>query len=341
MPIKKLTLIEIKERLKVINPNIKILSKKYVNAPTKLKCKCLIDNNIWECSWNNLQSNHGCPVCSSTSNGNRCRLTLKEAKRELKKINSNISILSSEYINNHAKLKCKCLVDKNEWYVSWNGLKAGKGCPVCAIVSRSNKCRLRIEEVKNRIKIINPNVEILSVEYTNSTSRLKCRCLIDNSVWYAMGGNLLSGHGCPNCCIKARSGSKSSSWKGGITPLHNYLRNRTINQWKQDSMINCGFKCAITGQRFDVIHHVIGFDQILKETLETIGLPIYQEINLYTQDELILIENKCLAIHYKYGLGICLTEGIHKEFHLIYGYGNNTKEQFEEFKQNKITNEAS
>lgn len=43
--------------------------------------------------------------------------------------------------------------------------------------------------------------------------------------------------------------------------------------------------------------------------------------------------------------GITLSESIHKEFHAIYGNGNNTKEQFLEFinnlyKEKRITNDG-
>ena len=37
--------------------------------------------------------------------------------------------------------------------------------------------------------------------------------------------------------------------------------------------------------------------------------------------------------------GILLCVNCHKEFHKIYGYGNNTKEQFKEFYKNKTNKE--
>lgn len=64
-------------------------------------------------------------------------------------------------------------------------------------------------------------------------------------------------------------------------------------------------------------------------------MPLYNKIKLYTEDELKILLNKCLEIHYHYPLGVCLEIILHKEFHRIYGNSEFTPEQFKEFYYNK------
>jgi len=93
---------------------------------------------------------------------------------------------------------------------------------------------------------------------------------------------------------------------------------------------------VITNKKFDVIHHLYNFNSILKETLKILDIPIHKNIKKYTIKELTLISRTCEQIHYKYGLGVCLSKEVHKEFHSLYGTKNNTKEQFEEFKMKAL-----
>ena len=120
-------------------------------------------------------------------------------------------------------------------------------------------------------------------------------------------------------------------WKGGTSPIQQYFRKK-IEPWKLDSMKQCNYKCVITGKSFNVIHHLYSFTSIITETLNNLNLPIYKEINKYSDDELNRIEEECLNLHYKYPLGVCLTNEIHKLFHKVYGTGNNIPSQFEDFK---------
>ena len=136
---------------------------------------------------------------------------------------------------------------------------------------------------------------------------------------------------CRQCYIDDNKKENHYFWKGGISPLHNYLRDKII-QWKKDSMKECNYKCVITGIRFDDIHHLYGFDLILNELLQELNLELKEIISNYNDEELILLENKCIELHNKYPLGVCLEKNIHKLFHKVYGGGSNTPEQFEEFK---------
>lgn len=128
----------------------------------------------------------------------------------------------------------------------------------------------------------------------------------------------------------------NGNWNGGITRLTEYLRHN-LDQWKQDSFKLYNYRCAISGTKKDlIVHHLYNFSNIVRETMEEINLPIYETVAEYTPEELLLIIETCQKKHNKYGLGVVLCEEIHKEFHSEYGLKNNTPEQFEEFKNNKL-----
>ena len=92
-----------------------------------------------------------------------------------------------------------------------------------------------------------------------------------------------------------------------------------------------GFKCVITGENFDHVHHIYGFNRILQETIKAENLPIRPIIGDYTQDELDRLAKRCLEIHFKHGLGACLTKEKHEKFHKIYSYNIYTSDDFEKF----------
>lgn len=54
-------------------------------------------------------------------------------------------------------------------------------------------------------------------------------------------------------------------------------------------------------------------------------------INDYSKEELRLILDKFRERQSTYPLGVCLTKEIHELFHRLYGYGNNTIEQWNKF----------
>jgi hypothetical protein len=127
-----------------------------------------------------------------------------------------------------------------------------------------------------------------------------------------------------------RFGSLNPNYKGGISALYQELR-RNLKQWKIDSVKNGNYVSILNGNRFDDIHHLYSFDNIVKDTLSETGLPLYKDISSYSDEEIKQLIDKCLEIHYRHPLGVCLEEKHHLKFHEEFGYGNNTEEQFNEF----------
>ena len=162
-----------------------------------------------------------------------------------------------------------------------------------------------------------------------------CDCGTRKSVMkQSLESGLTVSCGCYN--IACRQGENSPKWKGGITPLSKYLRG-VVSEWKDDTRRMYGSKCDITGYETNLVHHLYPLSFIIEETLDALKIDIRDSISCYNREELDRIKEKCLEVHYKYGLGVCLIEELHKEFHSIYGYGDNTPEQYYEFKNNKLS----
>ncbi len=60
--------------------------------------------------------------------------------------------------------------------------------------------KLTFKDVKDRLREINPNIDIVSDEYKNTDTRVVCRCKIDGCNWDATVTSLLhQKSGCPKC----------------------------------------------------------------------------------------------------------------------------------------------
>lgn len=140
--------------------------------------------------------------------------------------------------------------------------------------------------------------------------------------------------GHPACSIKNRRNKlgchrADSTTKYDDTAL--YIR-RHNDSWKLESMRRCGYKCILTGERFDDIHHLTSQNTIIRATYmaENINVENFN-INSLNDNERAAFLSAFYKEQSKHPFGVCLTRDIHKHFHNEYGYGNNTPEQFYEF----------
>lgn len=127
-------------------------------------------------------------------------------------------------------------------------------------------------------------------------------------------------------------GKDNGNWKGGLTPLYHELRSE-ITDWKNKSMEKCNYKCVLTFKNFDNIHHLYPFKNIVDEVFDLLEIDKRQQVKDYSEEEFSKIREKLIELHDFYGEGVCISKELHKIFHDVYGYKDNTPEQFYEFEK--------
>lgn len=121
------------------NGQISLLSK-YTGICDKIKCKCNIDNTVWETTATALLNNNSiaCPTCISNKISSKFKMSHKEFLNKLNKTNPDIEPLG-KYDGSAKKLLCRCKVHNHTWYVTPNKLLTRRtGCPKCASYHNEN-----------------------------------------------------------------------------------------------------------------------------------------------------------------------------------------------------------
>lgn len=133
-------------------------------------------------------------------------------------------------------------------------------------------------------------------------------------------------------------------YKGGITPISNYLRTiLTVKQWRKDTYVRENYTCQLTGKHVhggnSDVHHLYGFNTIVKEAHDLHNIQIKEIVSDYTEQELKLLEDYVTSWHTDTTNAVLLSDEVHDLFHHEYGYGDNTPQQYEEFKQRYLAGE--
>ena len=164
------------------------------------------------------------------------RYTIEEFKNKLLDINSNIEIISDEYINNHTPLKCKCKICNNEWEAKPQHLLRGHGCLKCHL----NKISLNINDIQNKVE----NITIISIE----NNKLNCKCDICGYEWQTYKSCILQGHKCPQCAIKRRTLTNEEF----INRLNQINKNIILLEEYNGAHNKIKVKCKICKQEYKV-----------------------------------------------------------------------------------------
>jgi len=265
-------------------------------------------------------------------------------------------------LNSHVLVEVKCDYCKTPYSISYKNYNnrnkdiINKDCCGNCIAKKNTESNLlvygvhstmQIPEISNQIKLTydyikrkfeERNYILISTEYIHNTLPLHfiCKEHLDKGVQSIIWTQFNRGFGCNYCSwdkiSELRSGENNPNWKGGISSLQIYLRDK-INQWKIDSLHFFNYQCGITNFTGNLeIHHKYAFNLICKEVLDSLNIDLRENFTLYNENELKMISNLIIIKHYEYGLGIPLLPSIHNLYHKIYGKGYNTPEEFDEFK---------
>ena len=218
--------------------------------------------------------------------------------------NTNYKLISNEYVNAYTPLTFKC--DKHGLFkLSWNKIFQGRTCQKCSVRNK----KYSINEINIMLQDINENIEVLSDEYINCFSKMKFRCKIDGNIWFSSWHNILANNnGCPECKRISFLGENNPRYNPNLTEHEREIGRNYSDyfSWRTDIFIKYNYTCQNCNTRKGSLnaHHLNGYDWCIEERTD--------------------IDN-----------GVLLCESCHKEFHSIYGWGKNTKEQYYEWINNK------
>lgn len=117
------------DELAIANPTVEVVEE-YVDSQTEILHHCFIHNIYWSIKPTNALMGKGCPECHKERIGISNAMSHDEYVEKVESINPDIIVLG-RYINNHAPILHKCLIDGNKWMAIPAKILNGSGCPQC------------------------------------------------------------------------------------------------------------------------------------------------------------------------------------------------------------------
>jgi len=186
------------------------LSKRYVNARTKLVWRCA-KGHSWPATPLGVKRGVWCPYCS-----HGLPLSLRDLQAEANKRGGRC--LSTSYVNVETHLRWKC-ADGHEWSARPASIRKGTWCPYCAKVQK-----LKLEEMQQIA--LERGGKCISKSYTNCYTNLVWECVRGHR-WKALptnvkGSSLRKGTWCRVCYELKRVFQP----RGDIEKMQNLARTR-------------------------------------------------------------------------------------------------------------------
>lgn len=213
-------------------------------------------------------------------------------------------LISNEMMHHSSRLDyiCKCGAQNTVSFQDFQRYKNG-GCKSCLIKYKRNLYIRDIEEVN---KILNCEGYILMSTYNGQNNPITLKCPNGHVKQFFLT-NFVRGHRCQKCYFSFNKGKNHHNWIHEKTDEERLIGRATPENWEFRKKVyeRDGWTCQICHKKGGnlCVHHLDGF-------------------------------NWCIEKRYDLNNGITLCDGqngCHQNFHKEYGYGYNTKLQFNEF----------
>lgn len=213
------------------------------------------------------------------------------------------------------RVKCEvCGEIKKTRYSTYTKCKEKRGIYICGNCSRTQKAKYTVDDIKKILTECDYSL-IDDMGYRTMHDKIEIECNMGHR--YITEFNCFKqGFRCPICMGAKMVGAGNPRYNHNLTDeqrRQNESRHSQFiyRQWINKILKRDKYTCQLCGHKGKLnAHHLDGYDNF---------------------------ESK----RYSVNNGITLCQECHKKFHKIYGYGNNTKSQFENFVKIHANTEVS
>lgn len=317
----------------ISNGDCELLSHEYINCDSLLdiRCRC---GKVFHKDFKHIQRKRTTRLqCENCLKKELSEKYSEPLENIISYINSTgCEYISGEYVNSDSILYIKCRCGK-PFYKRFNKFKTGQDrCQECgAQLSAQSKIKYTAEYVQETLYKERGYV-IDKTQYVASYIPAPCVCTKGHKFDLKFESYIIGKAGCRKCHNESQKGKNHPGWLGGENEVIDNIR-KAIKDWKFEVMAYYGFKCAITGEYEEdlAIHHLKAFSTIIAEVSEKLEIPILRKIKDYDDvEDYYKLRDEVIKAH-EVSNGIVLKRKIHNDFHDIYGRGENTPDEFNEF----------
>lgn len=186
------------------------------------------------------------------------RKTHEEFIKKFKESNRNDITVLGKYTTWDGKIDIQCKTCNHIWSSYPNHiLKSKTHCPECNKQYKHDSQALTQDEFVEKVKIVNPFIEVIG-NYINNKTKILFKCNLCNYEWNASPFNILNGCGCTKCKKRKISEIKSLPYENFEKRANLESKHIKINKNDYVNMttkINC--TCEKCGYQWMTLPHLL------------------------------------------------------------------------------------